>query len=145
MKKVRKGTRQRLALLKKFDGRCFYCDRGMSLPGSGLPVQTNVTREHLKPKSQGGKQGGANLVAACLRCNNARGVRPWWEFLQMMRSRHDVFEQTVCTRVALFWPPIEAVATKESDVDTPLVALVARWAGPTEFGGARGLPPSPDP
>lgn len=145
MRKVRKGTRQRLALLKKFCGRCFYCDRGMSLPGSGFPVRTNVTREHLTPKSHGGKQGGPNLVAACDRCNNARGTQPWWEFLQMMRSRHDAFEQTVCTQVAFFWPPIEIVATKESDVDTPLVALVARWTGPKELGGPRGLPPAQDP
>ncbi|WP_374990953.1 HNH endonuclease [Hyphomicrobium sp. LHD-15] len=116
----------------------------MSLPGSGQPATTNVTREHLTPKSQGGKQGGANLVAACSRCNNARGTQPWWEFLQMMRSHHDVFEQTVCTQVALFWPPIESVVTKESDLDLPLVALVARWARPRGTSGARRLSPPPN-
>lgn len=129
MPKIRKGSRKRLALLKKFGGRCFYCDKGMSLPGSGMPANTQVTREHLMPKSQGGREGGPNLVAACYRCNQARGTQPWWEFLQHMRSRHDAFEQSVCTQVALFWPPIQAAACKESDGNLPLMALVARWSG----------------
>jgi hypothetical protein len=143
MPKIRKGTRKRFALLKKFGGRCFYCDKGMSLPGSGFPRATQVTREHLTPRSLGGCARGTNLVAACDSCNQARGTQPWWEFLQLMRSRPDVFEQTVCTQVALFWPPIQAAGCKESDGNLPLVALVARWAGSRKPLGAGGLSSSP--
>lgn len=145
MTDVRKGTRKRLALLKRFEGRCFYCDRGMSLPGSRFPHYTRITREHLTPLSHGGRKGGPNVVAACYGCNQTRKTRPWWEFLQIMRARPDVFEQTVCTQVALFWPPIQAVAYNESDRDIPLVALVARWARSEQPRRARGLSSAPNP
>ena len=34
------------------------------------------TIEHLVPKSEGGKREWHNVVAACSRCNNKRGVMP---------------------------------------------------------------------
>lgn len=104
MKRLRNSTKRLMRLIKIHDGRCFYCDKGMSLPGSIWPYHTNATREHLKPKSHGGRDVGPNIVAACNGCNTARGTIPWWEFLQIMRSRPDALERTRCNRVVYFWP-----------------------------------------
>lgn len=61
-------------------GRCFYCRRAMSFSQECThPEGRRVTREHLIPRSKGGK-GGANVVAACYRCNSQRGDKPWLSF-----------------------------------------------------------------
>jgi len=61
-------------------GRCFYCRRPMSLTQAlAHPEGRRVTREHLIPRSMGGK-GGGNVVLACVRCNGARGTTSWLAF-----------------------------------------------------------------
>jgi len=50
------------------DGRlCMYC--GASLPESML------TRDHVRPLSQGGRDEWNNVVSACKPCNHAKGAR----------------------------------------------------------------------
>lgn len=52
----------------KRDGyRCQYCEK--KFPESGLSL------DHVVPKSQGGKLVWENVVAACLKCNVAKGGR----------------------------------------------------------------------
>lgn len=52
----------------KRDGhKCQYC--GKTFPDSGLSL------DHVVPKSQGGKLTWDNTVAACLKCNVAKGGR----------------------------------------------------------------------
>jgi hypothetical protein len=46
---------------------CMYC--GMRFPGSQL------SRDHIRPFSQGGGDTWTNVVAACRRCNNAKASR----------------------------------------------------------------------
>lgn len=61
-------------------GRCFYCRRLMSFTQAiDHPEGRRITREHLIPRSQGGK-GGANIVAACHRCNMDRRDTSWLSF-----------------------------------------------------------------
>ena len=67
--------------------RCFYCNFPM-WDGSphnfisvyGLTVKQarllRCTAEHLHPKSEGGKNTAANIVAACLYCNQYRHKSP---------------------------------------------------------------------
>lgn len=105
-RRIRASTKKRRRLLIQFEGRCFYCDRTMTLPGSGFPNETHVTREHLKPKSHGPPAYPGNLVAACNRCNNARGVMPWWVFLNVMRANEDQVQNDICRVVSYFWPPM---------------------------------------
>lgn len=61
----------RSAAAKKQRGHCYYCDVRMRESG---PLQ--VTAEHLLPLSEGGRDAGDNIVAACLFCNSRRHSRP---------------------------------------------------------------------
>lgn len=67
-------------------GRCYYCGLPMwdkaldqQLPKScrstKLPKALQCTAEHLKPRSEGGEDSEANVVAACIFCNAARHRR----------------------------------------------------------------------
>lgn len=53
----------RRGVLRRDDQRCAYCDGHAS------------TIDHVVPRSRGGADSWENLVACCLRCNNAKGDR----------------------------------------------------------------------
>lgn len=53
----------RRGVLRRDGHRCGYCGR------------TATTVDHIHPRSRGGKDTWENLVACCLRCNNAKGDR----------------------------------------------------------------------
>lgn len=50
------------------DGRCCYCRRAFTPDGP-----RHATLEHRKAKMDGGRDGVANLAAACFHCNQLRG------------------------------------------------------------------------
>lgn len=53
------------ALFARDGQMCMYC---------GAPTR-NLTRDHLVPKSRGGKDAWENVVAACYKCNHRKGDR----------------------------------------------------------------------
>ena len=54
-------------LFQRDDGLCMYC--GLSHSDSAL------TRDHVRPLSQGGRDEWNNVVSACKSCNHAKGPR----------------------------------------------------------------------
>ncbi|MGE0652045.1 MAG: HNH endonuclease [Alphaproteobacteria bacterium] len=63
-------------LFARHEGRCYYCERQMTL----APHKRNsVTRDHRIPKAHGGG-GYRNVVAACFRCNSLKGEMTEGEF-----------------------------------------------------------------
>ena len=66
----------REAALRKQDGRCKYCLCKLSYK--------NVTRDHVVARASGGSDHRNNLVAACLRCNGAKGKMPVKLFVRMI-------------------------------------------------------------
>ena len=52
-------------ILKRDNNICQYCGKNKS----------EVTIDHVIPKSKGGKDSWINLVAACKRCNQKKGAR----------------------------------------------------------------------
>lgn len=66
---------RRLAIYLRDSFACQYC--GRDLHGAAA---TEVTLDHLIPRSQGGNNRNENLVTACRRCNSARGSKVWTEY-----------------------------------------------------------------
>lgn len=56
------------SLFTRQRGRCWYCRRPMSLGGADSSA---ATRDHVIPRSRGGKTAG-NVVAACYACNQRK-------------------------------------------------------------------------
>jgi len=60
---LRKVPLSRRGVLRRDQHRCAYCGRSAT------------TVDHVLPKSRGGRDTWENLVACCLKCNNAKGDR----------------------------------------------------------------------
>lgn len=65
----------RRGVLRRDGHRCVYC-------GSAA-----TTVDHVMPRSRGGLDTWANLVACCVRCNNVKGNRTADEMGWVMKSR----------------------------------------------------------
>lgn len=64
----------RRGVLRRDEHRCGYCGKGAS------------TVDHIQPRSRGGADSWENLVACCLRCNNAKSDRTLAEMGWKLRS-----------------------------------------------------------
>lgn len=62
----------RLACYIRSSFSCEYCGRDLRDAEA-----RELTLDHLKPRSKGGDDSEKNIVLACLRCNSARGNKPW--------------------------------------------------------------------
>eukprot|EP01026_Neomeris_dumetosa_P010130 TRINITY_DN136_c2_g1_i1.p2 TRINITY_DN136_c2_g1~~TRINITY_DN136_c2_g1_i1.p2 ORF type:complete len:260 (-),score=14.77 TRINITY_DN136_c2_g1_i1:1698-2477(-) len=65
------GCEAKQYLLAKWGYQCAYCD------AQGIPLQV----EHVVPKAKGGSNRISNLVIACEKCNQKKGVKSVEEFL----------------------------------------------------------------
>lgn len=63
--------------LRKEHSRCHYCRAKLTI--------NTVTRDHVEPRSLGGSNKRQNIVAACERCNRAKGSIPYKRFMQLIR------------------------------------------------------------
>jgi len=83
----RKTARWSLAyLFHKQDGLCKYCKREMVLGGR---AGTEATKDHVIPMAEGGGRIKNNIVAACRRCNLAKGDMPLGEFMTRFNKASD--------------------------------------------------------
>jgi 5-methylcytosine-specific restriction endonuclease McrA len=71
----------RRGVLRRDAHRCGYCGKSAT------------TIDHVLPRSRGGRDSWENLVACCLRCNNAKGDRTpaemGWSLRVTPRAPHD--------------------------------------------------------
>lgn len=68
-KKERGAAEALRAALKEFGGHCFHCKAWMP----PQPLSQQCTRDHLRPKRDGGGDYLHNLVFACGPCNRQKG------------------------------------------------------------------------
>lgn len=64
---------RRLAIYLKFGLACAYC-------GHSVERGAQLTLDHIKPRSTGGRNDTRNLITACMSCNAGRGdknFRKW--------------------------------------------------------------------
>lgn len=66
---------RRLAIYLRDSFLCQYCGRDLH-----SAVASEVTLDHLMPRSKGGNNRNENLITACRRCNSQRGSKPWTEY-----------------------------------------------------------------
>jgi CRISPR/Cas system Type II protein with McrA/HNH and RuvC-like nuclease domain len=66
---------RRLAIYLRDQFVCVYC--GTDLRDA---PPSEVTLDHLKPRSKGGDNSNRNLITACRSCNSARQDKPWREY-----------------------------------------------------------------
>ena len=71
----------RRAIKEEFSNECVYC-------GS----QSELTLDHVKPRSKGGNNTARNVVCACRRCNQEKGTT---EYLSWYRNQtfHDYLKE----------------------------------------------------
>lgn len=82
----KKKRRVLRAVLTLQDGKCWWC--GKSIEIGTRNIKMLATTEHIKPFSDGGKNGIDNCVAACLPCNKARGTKSYWQTHPTMQETH---------------------------------------------------------
>lgn len=58
-------NRLRLAIFLRDDFTCLYCDKVFEI--------SDLTVDHVIPKSKGGRDQPGNLMASCLNCNKNKG------------------------------------------------------------------------
>jgi hypothetical protein len=67
---------------------CAYC-------GAKLEDGTQLSLDHLTPRSKGGKNHAGNLVTCCRKCNSSRGNRPWRQFAADVATYLDIDTSTI--------------------------------------------------
>lgn len=64
----------RRAIKEHFNCQCVYCGNHYDL--------SELTIDHVHPKTLGGEDIASNLVPACRRCNQQKGSNNWLEFMR---------------------------------------------------------------
>jgi 5-methylcytosine-specific restriction endonuclease McrA len=87
-------------ILRRDGHRCQYCGRS----------DVSLTVDHVVPKARGGDETWENLVAACVRCNNAKGDRTPVEAHMVLRRKpirpsHVMFLRDYAGDVDEEWKP----------------------------------------
>jgi 5-methylcytosine-specific restriction endonuclease McrA len=111
---MKKLARIRGIRFRQQNGRCHYCEQQMwTIDRAEFARKHRIskkqanhlqaTAEHLVPRSEGGKDEKANIVAACRFCNSHRHYRK-------VALAADVFQKWVRTRMARGkWHPTHLV------------------------------------
>jgi len=77
----RREARQqwRTAIKECWDNRCAYCGSTPIVDES----LTDLTIDHVRPKSSGGEDRTSNCIPACQRCNQEKSSQEWVAWYQM--------------------------------------------------------------
>lgn len=71
------------ALLKRFNYECLYCSTELN--------DKSMTVEHLIPRSWGGATTKSNVALACVICNNDRGAKDLYLYIDSLPTRDQVY------------------------------------------------------
>lgn len=69
----------RKSIKDAWDNRCAYCGRTPIVDAS----LTDLTIDHVRPKSKGGEDRTCNVIPACKRCNGQKGSDEWMAWYRM--------------------------------------------------------------
>jgi hypothetical protein len=87
---------RRLAIYLRDGLACCWC-------GEGVEDGAELTLDHAKPHSRGGKNASENLLTACRRCNSSRGNRTLAEFARAVAGylNHGIEPAEILAHVTL--------------------------------------------
>lgn len=63
--------------------RCHYCEECHF-------TEDEITKDHKKPQSKGGKDNVKNIVPACLKCNRDKDDKPYDEYIRILKARKKI-------------------------------------------------------
>ena len=75
---------------KPCERRCPACGGPLLLDRGGPDTPNGITRDHLTPRSRGGRNRRRNIHGLCYQCNQERGNTPYAVFLRMKRGEASV-------------------------------------------------------
>ena len=86
-------------IIRRDNHRCQYCG-----------ISTNLTIDHIIPKSKGGEDSWENLTAACIKCNNKKGDRTPEEAKMQLYNKpkkpsHITFIKNFAGKIDKDWKP----------------------------------------
>ena len=82
----------RQALKEHFDCTCVYCGETYEL--------SNLTLDHVIPRSAGGETIASNIVPACQKCNQKKASKPWKEFMRTTFGINKLREYVIATYIS---------------------------------------------
>jgi len=81
----------RRAIKEHFNCTCVYCGNNYEL--------TELTLDHVKPKTDGGESLTSNLVPACRKCNQGKGSSHWLRWMRQTFGRNPLREQMIISHI----------------------------------------------
>lgn len=120
--------------------KCFYCSRTMAF--HPRRQADSVTLDHLVPRCDGGTRDRTNVVAACYRCNHAKGRQSVQQFLASPKfaaivsitskraARKAARQATIGEHGR--WRPDDRAGYRASDMgldSPPMIGLASVWPG----------------
>ena len=81
----------RRAIKEHFNCTCVYC-------GETYELQ-ELTLDHVRPKTFGGKDITSNLVPACVKCNQDKGSNNWMDWMRQKYGFHPHREQLILQHI----------------------------------------------
>ena len=81
----------RRAIKEKFNCKCVYCGQTYE--------QSELTLDHVKPRSRGGEDITSNVVSACRRCNQDKGSQNWLSYMRATFGFNPDREQLIMSHI----------------------------------------------
>jgi 5-methylcytosine-specific restriction endonuclease McrA len=78
----------RRALKEHFDCTCVYCGKSYEL--------SQLTLDHVIPRSAGGETIVSNIVPACEKCNQKKASKEWRSFMRAAFGHQKLREHIIC-------------------------------------------------
>jgi hypothetical protein len=101
---------RKIEVWKRDKYRCRYCKAAVCNPSPDLSPDRWATVDHVRPRSQGGKNTMKNLVTACQRCNQRKASIPVSQFVKNGGAPG----ATVWEKIRMGYSPLAAAKAMEA-------------------------------
>ena len=81
----------RRAIKEQFDSTCIYCGKAYDL--------SELTIDHVHPRSRGGETINSNCVPACRCCNQDKGSEHWLTWMRQRFGEKPEREQLILSHI----------------------------------------------